>query len=118
VNLERALRVSERLGGHIVQGHVDGIGVVARAARVGDALLYDLRVPRDVRMVAIPLGAITVAGVSLTVNALPGRDTVQVSLVPYTRRHTTLGELKQGDRVHVEGDILAKYVKALCHSEK
>jgi riboflavin synthase len=120
VNLERAVRAMDRLGGHIVQGHVDGVGVVERVAREGragdDALVYDLRVPRAVRDVAIPQGSITVDGVSLTVNGLPGADLVQVSLVPYTRRHTTLGELKDGDRVHVEGDVLAKYVKALCPS--
>lgn len=121
VNLERAVRAMDRLGGHIVQGHVDGVGVVERVAREGgkggdDALVYDLRVPRAVRDVAIPQGSITVDGVSLTVNGLPGADLVQVSLVPYTRRHTTLGELKNGDRVHVEGDVLAKYVKALCPS--
>lgn len=118
VNLERAVRAMDRLGGHIVQGHVDGIGVVARVGRQGDALLLDLEVPAAVREVALPLGSVTVDGVSLTVNALPGPESVQVSLVPHTRRHTTLGELGEGDRVHVEGDVLAKYVKALCRLER
>jgi riboflavin synthase len=79
--------------------------------------VYDLRVPPAVRSVALLLGAITVDGVSLTVNALPGPALVQVAVVPYTRAHTTLGALAVGDRVHVEGDVLAKYVKALCRSE-
>ena len=116
VNLERALKAADRLGGHWVQGHVDGVAVVEGAARRGDALVYDLRVPPAVGAVAIAQGSITADGVSLTINALPGPGLVQVALVPHTRRHTTLGELKEGDRVHVEGDVLAKYVKALCPS--
>lgn len=117
VNLERAVRAMDRLGGHIVQGHVDGVGAVARVAQAGDAWLYDLRVPADVRAVSILHGSITVDGVSLTVNALPGGEVVQVALVPFTRAHTTLGTLRSGDRVHVEGDVLAKYVRQLCRSE-
>jgi riboflavin synthase len=118
VNLERPVRAADRLGGHIVQGHVDGVGVVERAKPERDALVVDLRVPPVVREVAIPQGSITVDGVSLTINALPGPELVQVALVPYTRRHTTLGEMQAGDRVHVEGDVLAKYVKALCPLER
>jgi riboflavin synthase len=113
VNLERALRVADRLGGHIVQGHVDGVAVVERAEARGDAWVYDLRVPRAVRETSIPQGSITVDGVSLTINALPGPELVQVSLIPFTREHTTLGALRAGDRVHVEGDVLGKYVRQL-----
>src|SRR6267142_1273875 len=108
VNLERALRATDRLGGHIVQGHVDGVAVVQRVERHGDAWVYDLRVPDAVRQVSIPDGA------SLTINDLPGKDLVQVSLIPFTREHTTLGTLGVGDRVHVEGDVLGKYVRQLC----
>ncbi len=118
VNLERALRATDRLGGHIVQGHVDGVAVVQRVERRGDAWVYDLRVPDAVRQVSIPHGAITVDGVSLTVNELPGVDLVQVSLIPFTREHTTLGTLGVGDRVHVEGDVLGKYVRQLCSIAK
>src|SRR5260221_2675232 len=114
VNLERALRATDRLGGHIVQGHVDGVAVVERVERRGDAWVYDLRVPDAVRQVSIPHGALTVDGVSLTINDLPGKDLVQISLVPFTREHTTLGALRVGDRVHVEGDVLGKYVRQLC----
>src|SRR2546426_6398240 len=114
VNLERALRATDRLGGHIVQGHVDGVAVVQRVERRGDAWLYDLRVPDAVRQVSIPHGAITVDGVSLTINDLPGKNLVQISLIPFTREHTTLGTLGVGDRVHVEGDVLGKYVRQLC----
>lgn len=116
VNLERALRASDRLGGHIVQGHVDGVAQVEHAERRGDAWVYDLRVPAGVREASIPFGAITVDGVSLTINAVSGPTTVQISLIPFTRAHTTLGTLGVGDRVHVEGDALGKYVRALCRT--
>src|SRR5712664_3215276 len=108
VNLERALRAADLMGGHIVQGHVDGVATVAR--------LVDVGVPTDVAAVTILHGAITVDGVSLTVNAIPGPGVVQVSLVPFTREHTTLGRLATGDRVHVEADVLGKYVRQLCRS--
>ncbi len=116
VNLERALRATDRLGGHFVQGHVDGVAVVERIERQGDAWLYDLRPPRAVRELAIPHGSITLDGVSLTINALPGPGLVQVSLIPFTREHTTLGTLRVGDRVHVEADVLGKYVRQLCRT--
>ena len=113
VNLERALRVGDRLGGHLVQGHVDGIATVRATRWNGDAWLVDLVVPAAVARVSVPLGSITVSGVSLTVNAkLPGRG-VQVSLIPHTLDHTTLGTLRRTGRVHVEGDLIGKYVVAL-----
>src|SRR5256885_1069163 len=118
VNLERALRATDRLGGHIVQGHVDGVAVVERVERRGDAWVYDLRVPDAVRQVSIPHGAITVDGESLTINDLPRNELVQISLIPFTRDHTTLGTLGVGDRVHVEGDVLGKYVRQLCSIAK
>ena len=120
VNLERALRAADRLGGHLVQGHVDGVAEVVRVEGPGrgDALVCDLRVPRGVRAVCIPQGSITVDGVSLTINALPGPDLVQVALIPFTRVHTTLGALRVGERVHVEGDLLGKYVRQLCGTER
>ena len=118
VNLERALRATDRLGGHIVQGHVDGVAVVERVERRRDAWVYDLRVPAAVLEVSIPRGAVTVDGVSLTINDLPGKDLVQVSLIPFTRERTTLGTLAVGDRVHVEGDVLGKYVRKLCSTAR
>ena len=117
VNLERAVRAMDRLGGHIVQGHVDGVGVVERQGQVVDGVTYDVRVPDAVREVSILHGSIALDGVALTVNALPGPGLVQIALVPYTRAHTTLGTLEVGDRVHVEGDVLGKYVRQLCRSE-
>jgi riboflavin synthase len=118
VNLERALRAGDRLGGHFVQGHVDGVGKVEGVAEHGDAMLVDVSVPREVEEATILHGAITIDGVSLTVNTLPRAGVVQVSLVPFTREHTTLGDVRVGDRVHVEADVLGKYVRQLCRSER
>src|SRR5437867_3251382 len=118
VNLERAVRASDLMGGHIVQGHVDGVGTVVRVADAGDARLLDVKVPDEVSTATILHGAITVDGVSLTVNALPSPGVVQVSLVPFTREHTTLGSLEPGDRLHVEADVLGKDVRELCRSKR
>ena len=118
VNLERAVRAGEPLGGHLVQGHVDGIATVEYVRPRGDAVLVGLRVPAEVREVCISKGSITVDGVSLTVDALPDGAVVQVSLIPFTREHTTLGEVEPGARVHVEGDVIGKYVRQLCRSER
>jgi len=118
VNLERALRAGDRFGGHFVQGHVDGVGTVARVTAQGDALLLDIRLPREVAETTVLHGSITVDGVSLTVNALPEPGVMQVSLVPFTRAHTTLGRVAVGERVHVEADVLGKYVRQLCRSAK
>jgi riboflavin synthase len=118
VNLERALRAGDRLGGHLVQGHVDGVGTVERVSQLEDARLVDLRVPDEVARVSIPLGSITVDGVSLTVNAKPGSGVVQISLIPFTLQHTTLGERRTGDRVHLEADTIGKYVSALLEERR
>lgn len=113
VNLERALELGDRLGGHVVQGHVDGCAIVDRVERRRDALLVDLAMPTDLLPLMVPHGAVTVDGVSLTVNALQDPQIVQVSLIDFTRRHTTLGALIAGDRVHVEADVIGKYVQRL-----
>ena len=115
VNLERALRVGDRLGGHLVQGHVDGVGTVQRVTTREDARLLDILVPPEVARVSVPLGSITVDGVSLTVNAIPEPGTIQISLIPFTLEHTTLGARRPGDRVHLEADTIGKYVQALLH---
>jgi riboflavin synthase len=118
VNLERALRAGDRLGGHLVQGHVDGIGRVELVQQSADARLLDVLVPEEVGRVSIPLGSITVDGVSLTINAKPAPRLVQISLVPFTLQHTTLGERKAGDSVHLESDTIAKYVAALLEKQR
>ena len=117
VNLERAIRAGDPLGGHLVQGHVDGLGTVMRVAQHADARLIDLQVPEEVARISIPLGSITVDGVSLTVNAIPAPGTIQISLIPFTLEHTTLGERRVGDLVHLEGDTIGKYVAAMLQGQ-
>jgi riboflavin synthase len=113
VNLERSMRLSDRLGGHIVQGHVDGVGRVRATAQRDDAWLIDVEVPDDIAELLVPHGAIAVDGVSLTVNEIFGRDVLQLSIIEYTLSHTTLGGLKAGDRVQIEADVIGKYVRRL-----
>lgn len=110
VNLERALVFGGRIDGHLVQGHVDGVGEVLRVERVGEHRLIDIRMPEVVAEVTVLHGSIAVDGVSLTVNAIPAPGVAQVAIIPYTWEQTTLSELKPGDRVNLEGDMLGKFV--------
>ena len=112
VNLERALRANDRLGGHIVQGHVDCVGTVATVERDGDALLVDFSIPGAFEPLFVLHGSVAIDGVSLTVNDLKPRG-VQVSLIEYTLRRTNLGDLRPGAKVHVEADIIAKHVRRI-----
>jgi riboflavin synthase len=112
VNLERSLRADDRLGGHIVQGHVDCVGTVAARELRGDALLIDVSIPTAIQPLFVLHGSIAIDGVSLTVNDLKPAG-VQLSLIDYTLRHTTLGDLAAGSRVHVEADVIAKHVRRL-----
>jgi riboflavin synthase len=118
VNLERALQIGDRLGGHLVQAHVDAVGTVDRVVEGPDNRIVDLRVPADLGRISVPLGSVTVDGVSLTVNAKPAPEIIQISLIPFTLQQTTLGERKAGDRVHLEGDTIAKYVASLLESQR
>ena len=113
VNLERAMRLGDRLGGHLVQGHVDGVGEVEAVERRGDALLVNVRLPAALEPLMVLHGSVAVDGVSLTVNALPSPGILQLSLIDHTARHTTLGALRAGDEVHVEADMVGKYVRQL-----
>lgn len=112
VNLERAMRLGDRLGGHMVLGHVDDLGTVLRTADFGDAWLIDLELPPALRPLTVDKGSIAVNGVSLTVNELLPTG-VQLSIIEYTKRHTTLGLITPGDKVHVEVDVMAKHVERL-----
>lgn len=116
VNLERALKVGDRLGGHFVQGHVDGVATVENVRRHEDAILVDLALPAGLPELMVQHGSVAVDGVSLTVNDLPAPGALQLSLIEYTLRHTNFGDLKAGDRVHVEADMLGKYVKSLLRA--
>jgi riboflavin synthase len=113
VNLERAMRLGDRLGGHLVQGHVDEVGVVREVRREADAVVIDIEVSADMFGSFVPVGSVAIDGVSLTVNALPADRILQISLIEFTLRHTNLGELRPGARVHVEADMIGKYVRRL-----
>lgn len=112
VNLERAMRLGDRLGGHLVQGHVDGVGAVDTIRPDGDGVRMGVRAPAEVLRAIVPKGSITVDGVSLTVAARTS-DGFEVALIPHTLEHTTLGRRHAGDGVNLEADVVAKYVEAL-----
>lgn len=112
VNLERALSAGARLGGHFVLGHVDGVGKILEAIRSNDVRVLRIGVGADVAPYLVPRGSVAVDGVSLTIAALPAPDIMELAIVDFTGRHTTLGELQPGAEVNVEGDILGKYVRA------
>ena len=113
VNLERAVALGDRLGGHLVQGHVDGVGAVRSITPRGELVLIDFELPEEVAPVTVLHGSITLNGVSLTVNELPGPAVCGVSIIPFTWSHTALADLRPGDRVNVEGDLIGKYVRRL-----
>ncbi|MFO0693339.1 MAG: riboflavin synthase [Polyangiales bacterium] len=112
VHLERALSAADRLGGHLVSGHVDGVGHVVERSAVGDAAKVVFEVPPRLAPFLAPKGSITIDGVSLTVNGASG-DRFDVMLVPFTRSETLFDELAPGDAVNLEVDVLAKYVARL-----
>lgn len=113
VNLEPALRVGDRMGGHWVQGHVDGVGEVVRIEPEGEAQNFTFSAPTEIMRYAIEKGSVCVAGVGLTITGLDDAS-FSVSLVPHTLAVTTLGGLGPGDRVNLEADVFAKYVEKLA----
>ena len=110
VNLERALMLSDRLGGHIVQGHVDGVATVVSHERVDNGSLLIIDIPKELREFVVEKGSITLDGISLTVTSVNDTE-VSVALIPHTLDITTMGKTISGDLVNVEVDVLAKYVK-------
>ncbi|WP_331126895.1 riboflavin synthase [Longimicrobium sp.] len=113
VNLERALAFGARLGGHLVAGHVDGVGRVLRIQPREELTLIDFSLPEEVVGVTVLHGSITLNGISLTVNDLPAPGVCQVSIIPFTWDHTSIGDLREGDGVNVEGDMIGKFVRNL-----
>lgn len=113
VNLEKALRLADRLGGHLVSGHVDGVGTVRRFAPVGESHLLEIDAPSALARYIIRKGSITVNGVSLTVNAVNSAH-FSLNLIPHTLEHTTLKHLQAGSRVNLEVDMIARYVERLA----
>jgi riboflavin synthase len=115
VNVEPAVRAGEPLGGHLVQGHVDGIGRVLRLEPEGDGARLTVAVPQELLRYIVEKGSITVEGVSLTIAAL-APDSFEIALVPHTLQATTLGSLARDDEVNLEVDVLAKYVERLLEA--
>lgn len=112
VNLEKALRLADRLGGHLVSGHVDGVGEVVRFDKVGDSMRLDIRAPKAVERYLAPKGSVAVNGVSLTVNRVHGAE-FSINLIPHTLDATALKNLGPGERVNLEADMLARYAERL-----
>ncbi|MGR3639611.1 riboflavin synthase [Alterinioella nitratireducens] len=112
INLERALKVGDELGGHIVSGHVDGVAEVVAMRDEGDSTRVTFRAPEDLARFIAPKGSVALNGTSLTVNEVAGRD-FGVNLIPHTQEVTTWGLVKQGDRINLEIDTLARYVARL-----
>ncbi len=116
VNLELALRAGDRLGGHLVSGHVDGVGTIERMRSIGESTELVLRCPAELARFIAVKGSLVVNGVSLTVNRVDdqaGGCSVSINLIPHTLAHTTLGELRAGGRVNLEIDLIARYVERL-----
>lgn len=116
VNLEKALRLSDRLGGHLVSGHVDGLGEVRQRVVRDNCVQFSLRAPSALARYIAPKGSICVDGVSLTVNAVDGPD-FELLIIPHTLERTTLGELASGSRVNLEIDLVARYLERLLHAD-
>jgi len=117
VNLEKALRLSDRLGGHLVSGHVDGVGEVVAFEPVGESHRLVVRAPAELARYIARKGSITVQGVSLTVNAVNGPQ-FEINLIPHTLQVTTLKHLKPGSRVNIEVDLLARYIERLLSASE
>jgi riboflavin synthase len=116
INLERAMSAATRFGGHIVQGHVDGVGEVVSREKSDNWDWVKIRLPKELMKYVVHKGSITLDGISLTVNETDG-DVIAVSLIPETLKVTTLGYKNPGDKVNVEADVLAKHVEKLMESK-
>lgn len=117
VNLEKALRLNDVIGGHLVSGHVDGVGEVLRFDAVGDNRLLEIRAPQDIAKFIARKGSIVVDGTSLTTNEVKGRD-FTINLIPHTLENTTLNRLKPGSKVNLEVDLIARYCERLLSAER
>ena len=117
VNLERALKAGDKLGGHIVNGHVDGVGTVTGKAKKGESYEYIFSVPKELSKYIVEKGSVAVDGVSLTVNAVRGNFFI-VNIIPYTQEATTFGDLQKDSTVNIECDIIGKYVEKFVKGKK
>jgi riboflavin synthase len=112
INLERALKVGDELGGHIVSGHVDGVGRILAVRPDGNSRRFTIEAPSDLARYIAPKGSVALDGISLTVNDVEG-SSFGINIIPHTLTHTTLGDKKPGDRVNLEADLFARYVARL-----
>ncbi len=117
VNLERAMALGDRFGGHIVSGHIDGTGKIVRIERDDNAFWYSISAPQNILRLVIEKGSIAIDGISLTVAAAEP-DSFKVSVIPHTRAVTNLGSKKAGDTVNLENDVIGKYVEALMRAQE
>ncbi len=117
VNLEPPMRLQERLGGHLVTGHVDGIGTVSTIAKEGEFTIFNFRLPRRLGALLVSKGSVAVDGVSLTVNQCRARG-FSVAIIPFTLRHTNLRARRVGDKVNIETDLIGKYVQSFMQQRK
>jgi riboflavin synthase len=117
VNLEKALRLADRLGGHLVSGHVDGVGKVVEFTDLGESWKLDVRVPQTLAKYVAIKGSVAINGVSLTINQVNG-DKFSVNLIPHTVTMTNLKSLRAGSRVNLEIDLIARYVERMMQAEK
>ena len=115
VNLERPMKLSDRLGGHLVSGHIDGIGVIRGVERRGGMSIFTIEVPAEFKKYLIIKGSVAIDGISLTVNEVKG-NRFTVTIIPHTAEMTTLGFKKTGDTVNLEADMIGKYVEAFTKS--
>lgn len=116
VNLERSVRLGDRLDGHLVQGHVDGLGIYLGGSTTGETRFLDFEIPPDVFSTTILYGSIALNGISLTVNRLRSEAVCQVAVIPFTWKHTNLFSLAPGDSVNVECDLVGKYVRRMIET--
>jgi riboflavin synthase len=117
VNLEQPMRLQERLGGHLVTGHVDGIGTVAAIKKQGDFTVFNFRVPAALGALLVSKGSVAVDGISLTVNEC-GANRFSVAIIPFTLQHTNLRARRVGDKVNIETDLIGKYVQNFMRQRK
>ena len=117
INLERSLRIGDELGGHIVLGHVDGVGKIAAMTPEGDSVRFEFEAPAEIAHFIAEKGSVSINGISLTVNEVSG-NSFGVNIIPHTQQMTSLGEAKPGDRVNLEVDVLARYVARLSEGQE
>ncbi|MGB0909268.1 MAG: riboflavin synthase [Nitrospirales bacterium] len=115
VNLERAMKLNERIGGHLVTGHVDGVGVIRQREQDGNAIQFTIEMPEEIARYCVQKGSITIEGISLTINEVSD-SSCAVAIIPHTAKVTTMGLKQVGDSVNLESDLIGKYVERMLQA--